>query len=66
MSKSKSNLTFKLSFPSPLFVLLTDKLRTSLFKLNFTPSFLSKDTDATRSTDSKNNLRSTSSFFDSL
>ena len=35
----------------------------SFVKLNFTPSFLSSDTEATRSTDPKNNLRSISSFF---
>ena len=44
ISKSWSNLTLKLSFPSPLFVLLTDKFKTSFDKLNFTPSFLSSET----------------------
>ena len=63
ISKSWSNFTFRLSFPSPLFVLLTDKFKTSLDKLNFTPSFLSSETEATLSTESKNNFRSTSNFF---
>ena len=64
ISKSWSNLTLKASFPSPLLVLLTERFKLSFFKLNFTPSFLSSDTDATLSTDPKNNLRSTSNFFD--
>ena len=41
--------------PSPLFALFTDKLRVSLCKLNLTPSFLSSETEATLSTESKNN-----------
>ena len=63
ISKSWSNLTLKLSFPSPLFVLLTDKFRISFYKLNLTPSFLSNETDATLSTESKNNFKSISNFF---
>ena len=63
ISKSWSNLTLKLSFPSPLLVLLTDKFKTSFDKLNFTPSFLSSETEATLSTESKNNFRSISNFF---
>ena len=35
----------------------------SLDKLNFTPSFLSNDTDATLSTEFKNNFKSISNFF---
>ena len=38
-------------------MLLTDKFNESFFKLNFTPSFLSNDTDATLSTESKNNQK---------
>jgi hypothetical protein len=64
ISKSCSNFTFKLSFPSPLLVLLTDKCKTSFDKLNFTPSFLSNETEATLSTESKNNFKSISNFFD--
>ena len=63
ISKSCSNFTFKLSFPSPLFVLLTDKSKISYDKLNFTPSFLSNETEATLSTEFKNNFRSISNFF---
>ena len=58
ISKSWWNLTFKLSIPSPLLVLLTDKFKMSFDKLNFTPSFLSSETDATLSTESTNNFRS--------
>ena len=50
ISNSWSNLTFKFSLPSPLLVLLTDKSNLSLDNLNFTPSFLSNETDATLST----------------
>ena len=57
ISKSCSNFTLKLSFPSPLLVLLTDKFRISFDKLNFTPSFLSNETEATLSTESKNNFK---------
>ena len=39
------------SLPSPELVLLTDNLNLSLLSSNFTPSFLSKDTDATLSTE---------------
>ena len=53
----------RLSFPSPLLVLLTDKFKTSFDKLNFTPSFLSNETEATLSTESRNNFRSISNFF---
>ena len=63
ISKSWSNFTVNVSFPSPLFVLFTDKFNASFVKLNLTPSFLSKETDATRSTEPKKSLRSTSSFF---
>ena len=63
ISKSCSNLTIKVSFPSPLFVLFTDKFKESFVKLNLTPSFLSNETDATRSTESKKSLRFISSFF---
>ena len=54
---------FNVSFPSPLFVLFTDKFKVSLVKLNFTPSFLSNETDATLSTEFKNGFKSTSNFF---
>ena len=63
ISNSWSNLTFKLSLPSPLFVLLTERWRLSLERLNLTPSFLSSETDATLSTEFKNDLRSISNFF---
>ena len=63
ISNSWSNLTFKFSLPSPLLVLLTDKSNLSLDNLNFTPSFLSNETDATQSTEFKNNFKSTSNFF---
>ena len=63
ISKSWSNFTFKLSFPSPLFALFTDRFNTSLDKLNLTPSFLSNETEATLSTESKNNFKSISNFF---
>ena len=43
ISKSSSNFTFKVSLPSPLFVLLTDKFNVSFERWNLTPSFLSKD-----------------------
>ena len=60
---SWSNFTFKLSFPSPLLALLTDKFNLSFVKLNFTPSFLSSETEATLSTECKNRSRSISNFF---
>jgi len=63
ISKSCSNFTLRLSFPSPLLVLLTDKFKILFDRLNFTPSFLSNETEATLSTESKNNLRSISNFF---
>ena len=63
ISNSWSNLTFKFSLPSPLLVLLTDKSNLSLDNLNFTPSFLSNETDATLSTEFKNNFKSISNFF---
>ena len=63
ISKSCSNLTFSVSLPSPLFVLLTDRSNVSFDKLNFTPSFLSKETEATLSTEFKNNFKSISNFF---
>ena len=63
ISNSWSNFTFKLSLPSPLFVLLTERSRLSLERLNLTPSFLSNETDATLSTEFKNDLRSISNFF---
>ena len=63
ISNSWSNLTIKFSLPSPLLVLLTDKSNLSLDNLNFTPSFLSNETDATLSTEFKNNFKSTSNFF---
>ena len=63
ISKSCSNFTINVSLPSPLFELLTDKSKVFLVKLNFTPSFLSRDTEATRSTELKKVFRSTSSFF---
>jgi len=43
--------------------LFTDKSSLSLVKLNFTPSFLSSETEATLSTEFKNKLRSISNFF---
>ena len=63
ISKSLSNLTLKVSLPSPLLVLFTDRSRVSLDKLNLTPSFLSNETDATLSTEFKNNFKSISNFF---
>ena len=63
ISNSLSNCTESNSFPSPLLVLFTDKFKVSLAKLNFTPSFLSRDTEATLSTESKKSLRSISNFF---
>ena len=63
ISKSWSNFTFNDSLPSPLFVLLTERSNLSFDKLNFTPSFLSKDTDATLSTEFKNYFTSISNFF---
>ena len=63
ISKSWSNLTDKLSFPSPLLVLFTERFNKFCVRLNLTPSFLSKETEATLSTLSKNSLISTSSFF---
>ena len=57
ISRSWSNFTVKLSFPSPLFVLLTDKFRTSFDKLNLTPSFLSNETDASVSLDKKDGVK---------
>ena len=63
ISNSWSNLTFKFSLPSPLLVLFTDKSNLSFDNLNFTPSFLSNETDATLSTEFKNDLRSISNFF---
>ena len=63
ISKSWSNLTFNVSLPSPLFVLLTERSNASFDKLNFTPSFLSNETDATLSTEFKNNFKSISNFF---
>ena len=42
--------TLRVSLPSPLLVLFTDRSKVSLDKLNFTPSFLSNETDATLST----------------
>ena len=63
ISKSSSNLAFIVSLPSPLLALFTDKFKVSFDKLNFTPSFLSKDTDATLSTELRNNFRSISNFF---
>ncbi len=63
ISNSWSNLTFKFSLPSPLLVLLTDKSNLSLDNLNFTPSFLSNETEATLSTEFKNNFKSISNFF---
>ena len=41
----------------------TAKSRVSLDILNFTPSFLSKETEATLSTEFKNNFKSISNFF---
>ena len=58
ISKSVSNFTDRLSLPSPLLVLLTDKSKLSLVKLNFTPSFLSRETDATLSTEFRKDFRS--------
>ena len=63
ISNSWSNLTFKFSLPSPLLVLLTDKSNLSFDNLNFTPSFLSNETEATLSTEFKNNFKSISNFF---
>ena len=63
ISKSWSNLTIRVSFPSPLFVLFTERLRLSFIRLNFTPSFLSNETEATLSTEFKNTFKSTWSFF---
>ena len=63
ISKSWSNFTFKLSLPSPLLALLTDKFNISFVKLNLTPSFLSSETEATLSTESKNSCKLTSNFF---
>ena len=63
ISKSWSNFALRVSLPSPLLALLTDKSNVSLDKLNFTPSFLSNETDATLSTEFKNNLKSISNFF---
>mgnify|MGYP006974221436 CR=1 FL=1 len=62
ISKSWSNFTFNVSLPSPLLVLLTDRSNVSFDKLNFTPSFLSKETEATLSTEFKNNFKSISNF----
>jgi hypothetical protein len=53
----------KVSLPSPLFVLFTERSNVSFDKLNFTPSFLSKETDATLSTEFKNSFKSISNFF---
>ena len=63
ISKSCSKFTLNLSFPSPLLVLFTVRFKVSFVRLNLTPSFLSNDTDATRSTEPKKSLRSISSFF---
>ena len=63
ISNSLSNFTFNVSFPSPLLVLLTERFNLSLTRSNFTPSFLSNETDATLSTELKNMSKSTSSFF---
>ena len=63
ISSSCSNLTLRFSFPSPLLVLLTDKSRLSLEISNFTPSFLSRETDATLSTEFKKLFKLTSNFF---
>ena len=41
ISKSWLNLTFNVSLPSPLLVLLTESFKTSCDNWNFTPSFLS-------------------------
>ena len=57
ISKSLSNYTDNVSLPSPLFELFTDKFKVSFVKLNFTPSFLSRDTDATLSTEFKNDFK---------
>ena len=45
------------------FILTKDKLSLSFSRLNFTPSFLSRDTDATLSTEFRNNCKSISNFF---
>ena len=63
ISSSWSNLTLKVSLPSPLLVLFTDRFRVSFERLNLTPSFLSKDTDATRSTEFRKACKSISNFF---
>ena len=63
ISNSESNFTFKLSLPSPLLVLFTERSRLSFVRLNFTPSFLSRETVATRSTEFKKDFKSTSNFF---
>ena len=63
ISKSWSNLTPKVSLPSPLVVLLTERFNVSLDNLNLTPSFLSSDTDATLSIDPKNDFKFVSNFF---
>ena len=62
ISKSCSNLTFIVSLPSPLFVLFTDRSIVSFERLNFTPSFLSNDTDATLSTEFKKIFNSISNY----
>ena len=51
------------SLPSPLLALLTDKSKVSFVKLNLTPSFLSSETEATRSTEFKKSFKSISNFF---
>ena len=43
--------------------LILSKSNVSFDKLNFTPSFLSKETEATLSTEFKNNFKSISNFF---
>ena len=47
-------------------MLFTDKFKLSFERLNFTPSFLSRDTEATLSTEFKKVFKSTSNFFDFL
>ena len=66
ISNSWSNLTFKFSLPSPLLVLFTDRSNLSFDNLNFTPSFLSNETEATLSTEFKNDLDQLLIFFDFL
>ena len=54
---SELNSALIFSFPSPEFALFTDNCTLSLLIINFTPSFLSKDTLASVSLDRKEGVK---------